>query len=167
MIHYDLTMTQSAIVWPGLLQGFGLGNRVRAAHARPAFATLSPELRADGTATFSLMRNIGSAIGIAATQALLVRNTQIVHAGLVENMSRANGNLFTSPVGGCAGSAESPGVAALNEEVNRQAAMIAYLDDFRLLLVLTLMVIPALLLVRPARKQQPAAAGDAEAIALE
>jgi hypothetical protein len=45
--------------------------------------------------------------------------------------------------------------------------MIAYLDDFRLLFVLTCMVIPALMLLRPARTQQPAAAHDAEAIALE
>ncbi len=166
MIHYDLTMTQSSIVWPGLLQGFGLGI-VFVPLTAAAFATLSPELRADGTATFSLMRNIGSAIGIAATQALLVRNTQIVHAGLVENMSRAHGNLFTSPLGALLGLQNLSGVAALNEEVNRQAAMIAYLDDFRLLFVLTCMVIPALVLLRPAKRKEPATAGDAEAIALE
>ncbi len=166
MIHYDLTMTQSAIVWPGLLQGFGLGI-VFVPLTAAAFATLSPELRADGTATFSLMRNIGSAIGIAATQALLVRNTQIVHAGLVENMTRAHGDLFSSPLGATLGLEKLPGVAALNEEITRQAAMIAYLDDFRLLLVLTVMVIPALILLKPPKKNAPSAVADAEAIALE
>ena len=104
------------------------------------------------------MRNIGSAIGIAATQALLVRNTQIVHAGLVENLSRANGNLFTSPLGAALGLQHLSGVAALNEEVNRQAAMIAYLDDFRLLFVLTCMVIPALVLMQ-AREAEEARGG--------
>ena len=165
MVHYDLTMTQSAIIWPGLLQGFGLGI-VFVPLTAATFATLSPELRPDGTATFSLMRNIGSAIGIAVTQVLLVRNTQIVHAGIVENMSRANPTLFTSPLGTVLGLQHLPGVAALNDEVTRQAAMIAYLDDFRLLLILTLMVIPALVLVRPPKKQQ-APPGDAEVVALE
>ena len=117
-------------------------------------------------ATFSLMRNIGSAIGIAVAQVLLVRNTQIVHAGLVENMSRADPTLFASPLGTVLGLQHLPGVAALNDEVTRQAAMIAYLDDFRLLLILTLMVIPALVLVRPPKSKQPPP-GDSEVVALE
>jgi MFS transporter, DHA2 family, multidrug resistance protein len=166
MVGYDLTMTESAIVWPGLLQGFGLGI-VFVPLSAATFATLSPELRADGTATFSLMRNIGSAIGISATQALLVRNTQVAHAGIVENMSRVHPNLFSGPWGSALGLTNLSGVAALNEEVTRQAAMVAYLDDFRLLLLLTVMVIPVLLLVRPPKQKAPVPAGDAEAIALE
>jgi DHA2 family multidrug resistance protein len=50
------------------------------------FNTLAPELRNEGAAFFSLMRNIGSSVGISAVQALLTRNTQIVHATLTEHV---------------------------------------------------------------------------------
>jgi MFS transporter, DHA2 family, multidrug resistance protein len=163
MVHYDLTLTENEIIWPGVIQGIGLG-LVFVPLAAAAFATLAPDLRADGTAIFSLMRNIGSAIGIAVAQALLVRNTQIAHAGLVENLGATNANMLTSPAGIAFNLGTVPGAAVFNAEVTRQAAMIAYLDDFRLMLLLTVVVIPLLIWMRPAKKQ-PALAADP--IALE
>ena len=53
------------------------------------------------------------------------------------------------------------GIAALNHEVTRQAAMIAYIDDFALMLIVILASLPLLLLVRgPRRQPMPAAADD-------
>ena len=43
-------------------------------------------------------------------------------------------------------------LAALNGEVTRQAAAIAYLDDFRLMMIIMLLVIPLLVLLRNPRK---------------
>src|SRR4029077_14495779 len=82
-------LTQSQIIWPGVIQGVGLG-LVFVPLSAAAFATLPPQMRADGTAIFSLLRNIGSAIGISAAHALLVRNTQIAHLGLVEKLGAGN-----------------------------------------------------------------------------
>ncbi len=155
MTHYNLTMTQSEIIWPGVIQGVGLG-LIFVPLSAAAFATLSPELRADGTAIYSLLRNIGSAIGIAVVQALLVRNTQLAHAGLVENLSAANPLPSSSALSAAFNLTHPSGFVALNDEVTRQAAMIAYVDDFLFMLILTLAVIPLLLLVRPPRKNQPA-----------
>jgi DHA2 family multidrug resistance protein len=163
MTHYNLAITQSEIIWPSIIQGIGLG-LIFVPLSAAAFATLSPELRADGTAIYSLLRNIGSAIGIAVVQALLVRNTQLAHAGLVSNVSAANPTLDNSALAAAFHLAQPTGFTLLNDEVTRQAAMIAYVDDFLFMLVLTLLVIPLLLLVRPPQKRT---AAPADSVALE
>jgi DHA2 family multidrug resistance protein len=86
MTQYTLVLSQSDIVWPGVIQGIGLG-LVFVPLSAATFATLSPQMRAEGTALYSLVRNIGSSIGIAMVQALLVRNTQIAHASLTTQVT--------------------------------------------------------------------------------
>jgi DHA2 family multidrug resistance protein len=137
MSSYTLVLSRSDIVWPGVIQGLGLG-LVFVPLSAATFATLSPEMRAEGTAIYSLVRNIGSSVGIALVQTLLVRNTQTVHAALAERVAVGDG------------SAEA--LNLLNMEVTRQASMIAYVDDFWLMTLMTLAVLPLLLLVRPAQK---------------
>ncbi len=156
MTRYNLMLTQSEIIWPSVIQGVGLG-LIFVPLSAAAFATLAPQLRADGTAIYSLLRNIGSAIGIAVVQALLVRNTQLAHAGLVSNLSAANPTPSNSALAAAFNLAQPTGFIALNDEVTRQAAMIAYVDDFLFMLILTLIVIPLLLLIRPPRKGGPVA----------
>ncbi|SFB38769.1 MFS transporter, DHA2 family, multidrug resistance protein [Collimonas sp. OK607] len=154
MSHYTLTITQGYIVWPGVIQGIGLG-LVFVPLSAATFATLSPAMRAQGTAIFSLVRNIGSSIGIALVQTLLVRNTQIAHASLVEKISNANPALHDPIVASVYNVATSEGLAALNDEITRQASMIAYVDDFWFMLILTLLVLPLLLLIRPPGTNTP------------
>jgi DHA2 family multidrug resistance protein len=146
MTQYTLVLSQSDIVWPGIIQGIGMG-LVFVPLSAATFATLSPQMRAEGTALYSLIRNIGSSIGIAMVQTLLVRNTQIAHASLAEHVTIANQSLG-DPAAALAGS----GAAALNAEITRQASMIAYVDDFWLMMLLTAAVIPMLLLIRPPKR---------------
>ena len=143
MSNYSLTLSESDIVWPGVIQGIGMGF-VFVPLSAASFATLSPVMRTEGTAIYSLIRNIGSSIGIALVQTLLVRNTQIAHASLVEHVTYANPALPDA-----LGLINSAALVELNGEITRQASMIAYVDDFWLMLILTLMVIPLLLLIRP------------------
>src|SRR5207244_1168220 len=89
MSRFTLAMSQSDIVWPGVIQGLGLGF-VFVPLSAASFATLAPAMRAEGTAIYSLMRNIGSSIGIALVQTLLVRNTQIMHASIGAHVNYAN-----------------------------------------------------------------------------
>jgi len=138
MTQYTLVLSQSDIVWPGVIQGIGLG-LVFVPLSAATFATLSPQMRAEGTALYSLVRNIGSSIGIALVQALLVRNTQVAHASLAAHVTNAN------PALGSAGYS----LAMIDHEITRQASMIAYVDDYWLMMMLTLAVIPMLLLIRP------------------
>jgi DHA2 family multidrug resistance protein len=144
MTQYTLVLSQSDIVWPGVIQGLGLG-LVFVPLSAATFATLSPEMRAEGTAIYSLIRNIGSSIGIALVQTLLVRNTQTVHASLTGHVATTNPALLDNL-------ATPQAAAALNNEITRQASMISYVDDFWLMMILTLCVIPLLLLVKPPAK---------------
>jgi DHA2 family multidrug resistance protein len=108
-------------------------------------------MRAQGTAIFSLVRNIGSSIGISLVQTVLVRNTATVHAALVERITYANPAWNNPAVASAYDVTRPTGAAALDAMVTQQAAMIAYLNDFRLMLYLTLAVIPLLLLLRAPR----------------
>jgi DHA2 family multidrug resistance protein len=160
MTHWTPDVSMTTLVTTTVLQGMGLGfvfiplNLV-------AFATLDPSLRTDGTALISLLRNLGSAIGISAMAALLTRNTQVMHADLAANISPLN-RLFELPAIHRFWDFASPGgAAALNAEVTRQASIIAYGNDFYLLMLLALAMLPLLPLMR--RPPRSAAAGAAHA----
>jgi DHA2 family multidrug resistance protein len=160
MSHYSLMLAPSDIVWPGVIQGIGLGF-VFVPLSAATFATLTPAMRAEGTAIYSLIRNIGSSVGIALVQTLLVRNTQISHASLVATISATTPALQDPTVAATYNLASGAGLGLLNNEVTRQASMIAFVDDFWLMMFLTLAVIPLLLFVRPPKRGTPVAADHA------
>jgi len=128
-------------------QGFGLG-LVFTPLQVVAFATLPVALRTDGTALFSLMRNVGSAIGISVTSFLLAQNTQIMHASLAAGVTPFNRMLQTGAAYLHWNAATAHGLAALNAEITRQASIVAYVDDFKLMLLITLPTALLLLLMR-------------------
>lgn len=156
MTHFSIQMPMDPLIWSGLVQGLGTGI-VYVPMAALTFATLDPAFRNEGTALFNLVRNVGSSIGISAVQALFVSNTQIVHASLSAHITPQL--LAQHALGPFRGASAT---AALNQLVTAQSAMIAYIDDFYLMLLLTLIALPLLLLVRPSR----AAAGAAN-VAME
>ena len=153
MTSYTLTLAQRDIAWPNVVQGLGLG-LVFVPLSAATFGTLAPEMRAQGTAMYSLIRNIGSSIGISLVQTLLVRNTQTMHASLTEHINIGNTALLDPALAASYNLGSGAGAASLNGEITRQAAMVAYLDDFWMMLMLTLLVIPLLLLIRPAKKDE-------------
>ena len=161
MTRYSLDLSQSDIIWPGVIQGMGIG-LVFVPLSAAAFATLSPAMRAPGTALFSLMRNIGSSIGISMVQTNLVRGTITTHAKLVERITYANPAWNNPAVAAAYDPTQPAHAAALDALINQQAAMIAYINDFRLMLYLTIAVMPLLLFIRPPRAS--AAAVDAHAV---
>jgi DHA2 family multidrug resistance protein len=148
MAHYSLELSQGDILWPGVIQGIGLG-LVFVPLSAATFATLDPHMRGQGTALFSLVRNIGSSIGISLVQTMLVRNTVIAHAAMTERLTYANPAWANPAVAQAYGTSSAGGAAFLDSMVTQQAAMLSYIDDFWLMLFLTLTVIPLLLLIRP------------------
>jgi len=151
MTGYSLDLAESDIVWPGVIQGFGTG-LVFVPLSAATFATLSPQMRAQGTSLYSLVRNIGSSIGISLVQTLLTRNTVIAHASLAERVTTVS-SAWNNPAVAAAFDVRTPaGAALLDSAVTQQAAMIAYIDDFWFMLFLTLLVTPLLLLIRPPRR---------------
>ena len=155
MTGFSLNMGMGPILVSGVLQGFGLGF-VFTPLSIVTFSTLPRQNLTQGTAIFSLTRNVGGSIGIAIVEALLAENTQIVHSRLVEHL-RPDNPLAQAPYLMPPYSLATPsGIAALNAEATRQAAMVAYVDNFRLMMIIVIVSLPLLLLLR---RPRPAAAG--------
>ncbi len=158
MTGMNLQMDGSLIITSGFIQGLGLGFTF-VPLSTATFATLAARLRNQGTPIFSLLRNIGSSVGISIVQALLTENSGRAHATLAETVSAGNRGLVDLPT--LMSPASRAGMEVLNLEVTRQAALIGYLDDFTIMMAITLAAIPLLLLIRSPR-QMKGASGPAE-----
>jgi DHA2 family multidrug resistance protein len=151
---YEMTLwtpdvAEPTVVLVGFIQGLSIGFLAIPINII-AFATLPPAIRTEATSIYSLMRNLGSAIGISITGALLQTNTQVNHADIAAGVSPFNRAL--QAVHTHFWNIRSPhGMAMLDMEVTHQATIIAYIDDFKLMLVLAIIVVPLLLLVRTSR----------------
>jgi DHA2 family multidrug resistance protein len=150
MTQFNLLMDEQLIIISGVLQGFGIG-LVYVPLSTVAFATLSTSLRNEGTAFFNLMRNMGSSIGISMVQILLTRNTQIMHASLAENITPFNTAAQPALQAEHINLTTTSGLSLLNNEITRQAAMIAYVNDYKLIMILTVGLIPLLLFLKKAQ----------------
>ena len=157
MSQFSLQMGMTPVIISGLLQGFGLGC-TQVPLNTIALSTLPRHMLTQGTAIRSLMRNLGGSVGISILVAILAQNTQVVHSRLVEDLRPDNPIAHTPYLTAPFSLVTPSGIAALNAEVTRQAAMVAYIDDFKLIMLLALGSIPLLLLMRdPHRRPEPAA----------
>jgi len=148
------------IVRTGVTQGFGLGF-IFVPLSTITFASLAARYRNEGTALFSLMRNIGSSIGISVVMTYLAQRTQANHAAFADYINPFNLALRQAVEAGAYNLTTPQGLAAINGEVTRQAAMLAYLQDFRLMMWITLIAIPLVVLLRAPVKQAAASGAHA------
>lgn len=145
MTNFTPQMDDYLIITSGIVQGLGLG-LVFVPLSTLAFSTLDNRFRADATSLFTLVRNIGSSIGISIVTVLLTRNIQVNHAELSANLTPYNQNLAAALPQALRG---DPGaLAQLDALVNNQAAMISYVNDFKLMMIVTLCALPLVLLLR-------------------
>ena len=129
------------------MQGFGFGMLSTTATAA-AYMTLSRELRPDGTAFLSLARRVGASIGVSFLVSQFLRYTQANRAALNENISLYNERLRVQPLPEGWNLTDPTGLSALQQEVIRQAQFLAYLDDFRLLALLVVLITPFVFLMK-------------------
>lgn len=146
MSHFDLSMESGPLVVSGILQGFGIG-MIFVPLSTLAFATMSPALRAEGTAVNTLVRNLGSSVGISIMQALVVANTQGMHESLAANIV-PGAPVIRDGLPAIFNPQSPAGLLALNAEITRQATMVAYVDSFKLMLIIALVCMPMLLFLR-------------------
>jgi MFS transporter, DHA2 family, multidrug resistance protein len=156
MTGFSLYMGPQAIIVSGLIQGFGLGCTFVPLNIT-ALSTLPRHILTQGTAIRSLMRNLGGSVGISVLVALLAENTQTIHSHLTEALRPDNPMIQGHSLAPNFSLTAPAGVAALNAELTRQASMIAYIDDFWLLMIVCLASIPFLLLLRDATPVKTAA----------
>jgi DHA2 family multidrug resistance protein len=151
---YEMTgwtpdVSEMTIIRNGVIQGAGLGFLFVPLSA-VALATLPPEHRTEGAGLFNLSRNIGSSIGVSVVTALLTQNTQINHAEIVQHVTAVNRVFENSAIAQFWNPATPGGRAVLDAMVTQQAQIIAYIDDFKLLMIATLAVIPLLIVFKQA-----------------
>jgi DHA2 family multidrug resistance protein len=157
MTSITLQMDSTLIVTSGFIQGLGIGFTF-VPLSTATFATLAPRLRNQGTPIFSLLRNIGGSVGISIVQALLTHGSAQAHAQLAAVVSPGNQGLINLPP--FLSPETAGGLAVLNAEVSRQAALIGYVGDFSIMMVVTLLAIPLLLLIRRPRISAHKAAAE-------
>ena len=93
-----------------------------------AFATINYQLRTSASAITALARSLGGSIGISIVTTLLARNIQTSHSDLASQVTpESMPVLDPSVIGMLGGGRGDMAIAMVDSEVNRQAAMIAYL----------------------------------------
>jgi DHA2 family multidrug resistance protein len=168
MTAFSPEMSSWPVIRTGIVQGLGLG-LVFVPLSTLTFATLRPDQRTEASSLFSLVRNLGSSIGISVVATLLAQNTQVNHAELATHISPFKPALdgFVLPGGLSAVGGNVEALAYLNRLVTMQAQMIGYLDDFKMMAFVTLACVPLLFLLRGRRPGAGGAGGGAPAAAME
>jgi len=156
MSQFTLGMDSRPVIVSGVMQGLALG-LIFVPLNTIAFATLDARYRTAGTSLFNLARSIGGSIGISIMSALLIRNIQISHADLAAFITPH----ALSEIGrSLAMNGRTAALAAtVDGEINRQASMIAFIDDFRLMMMLALCTLPLVPLLRSPRRGATGQAG--------
>jgi MFS transporter, DHA2 family, multidrug resistance protein len=155
MTGWTPDISQMTIIVVGVIQGIGLGF-IFVPLSVVTLSTLSPDRRAEGAGLYSLSRNIGSSVGISVVNSLLTRNTQVNHAEIASQVTSVNRAFEAPAIARFWNPLTAAGRAALDAVVTRQAQIIAYIDDYKLLMIATLAVIPLLIIfTKPPRGVAP------------
>jgi DHA2 family multidrug resistance protein len=151
MSGFSLEMDRTPVIVSGLVQGLSLG-LIFVPMNTVAFGTLAAKFRTTAAALFNLSRSVGGSIGISVMTLVLARNVQQSHSDLTQHITQ-----YTLPPINPAITQGLPpltdtALMMMDGEINRQALMIAYIDDFKLMMILTLCSAPFLLLLKKGRK---------------
>jgi DHA2 family multidrug resistance protein len=147
MAQLDINLTNADVFWTNLVQGFGFGLAFTPMSVL-AFATLPTKRITDGMALFHLVRNFGSSLFISISIVLLVRSTAINYSVLSEYVTPFNKTLTYPDILGQWSIGSQRGLMALASEIQRQAAMIGYINAFYLFALTAAAAIPLAWLMR-------------------
>jgi DHA2 family multidrug resistance protein len=154
MMGFTTEVSELTIIRTGIIQGIGLGF-IFVPLSTITFATLDPHYRTEGTAMFSLMRNIGSSIGISVMTTMLTQNTQVMHASLAATLTPFRMALQSPWLPETWDWQSTVGAVALNQVVTAQANTVAYLNDFQAMMWIVIAVVPLLLLMQGPKRKAP------------
>ena len=158
MTGWSLNTQQSTIVITSIIQGVGLG-LLFVPITSVAFLTLPGTMRNGAAAITTLVRNIGSSIGISMVIANLTSKTTLMHERIGAGVTPFNDALQFPDVASALNLSTDTGKAMLDGIITQQATLIAYLNDFKLLMILTIVVMPLVLLIGSTKKKT-ASPGD-------
>jgi MFS transporter, DHA2 family, multidrug resistance protein len=134
------------IVVVSIAQGFGFG-LVFVPLSTVAFLTLPNHLRTDGTSMLTLLRNVASSIGISVVIAQLTEGSRRVYAVLSQHINPFNHAMQMPDVRGMIDMTTDGGRALADVMVGLQAQIIAFSQDYQMVMMFTLCVIPLALMI--------------------
>jgi len=156
------------VLWSRFIQGLGMG-LVFVPLTTTALAAVPPARMATATGIFNVVRNLGGSAGIALLTTLLSRGTQAHQAGLVGRVTPWDPatterlGLLERAYAGAGADPTTAGLRALHhlhDEVQRQAAMKAFLDAFWVLTAVFVAFVPLVWCMgRPIERPEPSATG--------
>ncbi len=165
MTRWSLVMDSTPIVVSGIVQGLGMGLCFMPVNAI-AFNTLPMQFRPEGASILNLFRSIGGSVGISIVTAVLGMNVQISHSDLSSHVTSSSMSAIDPATAERFGSVGDTAMAMLNAEINRQALMIAYLDDFKMIMYVLFFALPIVLAMKPPKSgSMPPQQAAAEAAA--
>ncbi len=138
---------EAMLIRTGVVQGFGLGF-IFTPLSTLSFSTLEGKLRTEAAGLFSLMRNTGSSLGVSIVISLLGKNIQTNHSYLGENITPYKMGIAANHVSENTIPGSHAALALLDAEINRQAATIAYIDDFKVMMWVVIAIMPMVFLLR-------------------
>lgn len=147
MAQFNLDVSAAEVAWASALQGVGVG-LLWVPITMVTFATLEERYLPEGMAIFHLLRNIGSSVHVSISVTLVVYSTQMTYAGLAEYVSPYREPLVKAIGAGIWSVDSFGGLASISAEVQRQAAMVGYINGFYFYALTSLVVLPFILLVR-------------------
>ncbi|MBA3896941.1 MAG: DHA2 family efflux MFS transporter permease subunit [Sphingomonadaceae bacterium] len=160
MTGFETGMDDSLVLWSGAIQGVGLGFTVLPMNLL-ALATLPQRLRTEAASLYNLTRSIGGSIAISVTTALLASNVQANHVALGGAVSTTRAPFLNVGLFEQLGLRGESVLQMIDVEVNKQALMIAYVDDYWLMMWAAVLVMPLVLLMRGPRPGAVAPPPDA------
>ena len=134
------------IVTLSIVQGFGFG-LVFVPLSTVAFLTLPNHLRTDGTSMLTLMRNVASSIGISVVIAQLTEGSRRTYAVLSQHVNPFNHAMQMPDVRGMIDMGSDKGRAMMDAMVNLQAQIIAFSQDYQMVMIFTLCAIPLAVMI--------------------
>ncbi len=147
MAFVDINLTEFDVFWTNYL--LGLGQSVTFTPMTVlAFATLPRSQVTEGSAVFILMRNFGSSLFISICVLVAIRTTSINYSQMTERVTPFNGNLGLTALPDVWNPETSLGLLRIAGEINRQAAMIGYLNAFFLIGLVAALAVPLAIFMR-------------------
>jgi DHA2 family multidrug resistance protein len=155
MSAFNLNASFFAISWPRVVMGFGIG-LFFVPLAAGTFVGISKEETGNASGIFNLLRNLGGSFGVAIGTTVLARRVQVHQNFLVENVTPyslafqsyyAQVRQWLETHDPSASFGHGP-LAAVYQEVLRQASMLAFNDSFLLLSWITALLLPLTLLMK-------------------
>ena len=147
MAQFDINLTFFDVFWTNLLQGFGQSITFTPMTVM-AFSTLPRTQATEGSAIFTLLRNFGSSLFISLTVLVLVRSTSVNYARMTEFVTPYNRSLQVPDFPAAWSLDTLTGLSRLSNELQRQAAMIGYVNAFYLMGFTALVAVPLAALLR-------------------